>query len=693
MDNLRASILVIDDEPANLQQVKAHLVSFGYEASILPRADFLFKRLESESFDLILLDINMPGMDGITALKKLKESPDHQKIPVIMLTGETNDTLVSQCFEIGASDFITKPISPLTLKARVETAISAKRNTEELEKLVELRTNELSSSNLQLEIAFKELERINKTFKLFVPTQFLERITSEKMIRAGDFQKEKLTILFADIRSYTHLVELMNPEENFQLLNKFFGLIEPAITKHHGFIDKFIGDAVMALFDDKHSTIHAVQAAIEMQQIIHEYNQRRKKKGLPSIKFGVGVNTGSVMIGALGSGNRLSSTVIGDHVNLASRVENLTKKFNAQILITHHTFDELPESHDLLIRKIDITRVKGRDQPVVIYEVFESDPPLVREKKKDSLEFFDEGLGLYHRQKFSEALEIFQECLKIFPQDIIALDYLKRCRYFEKYPPILPDNWDGIVTDSDILIDQIFRRRSERFFLDLEAKIIPYGIEEQYKGIVKDLSMGGMRLETELPVRKGDLLSVEVSIKQKVPELELELEIKEFVHQILGKVVWKILIPVEKETPTYEIGLETIMMTDEQEERLSSSLDSLANKSSISVNMNLIDREICIFLLGGEFSFRESQHIKKVTTSYLKDNRIKKVIFNFEYVQQIDSNGIGTMVSLFKQFQTKGITCVVAELPPHIHKSFIKTGLEQFIPIYTKENAAIEDLS
>lgn len=675
-----SKILIVDDDLSTLKHIKTLLTSFGYDSASLPNAGFLFKRLEPEPFDLILLDLNMPGVDGMQALQQLKEHPEYQKIPVIMLTGETNKQIMAECFEYGATDFVNKPINEVELKARVKTALAARSTTEQLEILVHQRTQEL-------EISYSELERINKTFQLFVPKQFLQRILVQQFAKSGHFEEEHLTILFADIRSYTTHVESMTSEENFEFLNEFFGVIEPAISRNHGFVDKFIGDAIMALFDQETSGDQAIQAAIEMQEAVAIFNQIREQKGLPAIYFGIGINTGTAMLGALGSATRLNSTVIGDHVNLASRLETLTKKFNSRILISHHTYAAI-DREAYHIREIDTVRVKGREKPVGVYEIFDCDPEPLKEKKENTKGLLFKGIALYKGLMFDRALEAFQAALDIFPQDVITLDYVKRCRYFQKYPPNVRKDevWLGIVRDADQLIDRVIRRRSERYEVKVLVTIYPYGIEKAYPGIVQDISMSGMKIEMELPINAGDILLVEVTFKKNNPD---DLSEADF-HKILGRVTWSQPIISEDDNPLWMAGLETIVMTHQQEELLHEALQQYRKKDFLPEESHRIDENgICIVLFGFPSLPKNFNDFKKELDPILKTNKINGIIFNFKFMEMVNSTAIGILVSIYKTLQTSETPMALCELEPHCQKVFHEVHLDHIMKIYKTEKEAI----
>jgi len=207
--------------------------------------------------------------------------------------------------------------------------------------------------------------------------------------------------------------------------------MEPAITDNFGFIDKYIGDAIMALFDG--SADDAVKAGIAMLEQLNEYNISRNQVDCPPLQIGIGINTGSLMLGTVGGQSRMDSTVISDAVNLASRVETLTKEYEVSMLITHNTFIQLNDFYDL--RLIDRVTVKGKSRMVTLYEVFAADPPELRQKKLETKTIFEQALVLYNSDKCGEAIRLFSACLEINPNDKVAQIYMQRCLKGAIAPP------------------------------------------------------------------------------------------------------------------------------------------------------------------------------------------------------------------------------------------------------------------
>lgn len=285
-----------------------------------------------------------------------------------------------------------------------------------------------------------EVERINFTNQLyqlneanerFVPRQFLQLLKKESItdVKLGDQVQLNMSILFADIRNFTTLSERMTPEENFKFINAYLSHMEPAIGENNGFIDKYIGDAIMALFS--HSADDAVNAGIDMLHRLTKYNATRTNPERPPIKIGIGINTGSLMLGTVGGPNRMDGTVISDAVNLASRLEELTKYYGVSLLISHHTFQRLHHPVEYAFRVIDRVTVKGKSEMVSVFEIFDADPPDIRGAKLLTKAIFEQALFFYTVQAFKSAAQLFQECLEVSPRDRVAQIYLERCQYRE----------------------------------------------------------------------------------------------------------------------------------------------------------------------------------------------------------------------------------------------------------------------
>jgi class 3 adenylate cyclase len=315
----------------------------------------------------------------------------------------------------------------------------------------------------QIELSENQV-RLTKAYSRFVPSELLNLLGKKSItdVQLGDQIEKEITVMFSDIRGFTPLSEQMTPQENFNFINSYLSRMSPIIRKHHGFIDKYIGDAIMALFPTHADD--AVQASIDMLRMLVEYNQGRKRAGYQPIRIGIGLNTGDLMLGTVGDQERMDGTVISDAVNLASRIEGMTKVYGVSLLISETTYFQLKDASKYSIRIIDQVQAKGKLEPVTVFEVFDGDPPDIIERKQQTLMLFKEGFKLYHQTKFAgvnplfdevlrinpddkmkqvtEAKEFFQEILHVNPDDKVAQIYVHRCENIQKYG--ISAEWQGV---------------------------------------------------------------------------------------------------------------------------------------------------------------------------------------------------------------------------------------------------------
>ncbi len=292
-------------------------------------------------------------------------------------------------------------------------------------------------------LSYEKIEKKNTAFKRFVPNEFLRFLNKIEIeeIDLGDTSEAELSVLFTDIRSFTDLSEKMTPEENFKFLNNYLRFIGPVIDRNDGFIDKYIGDAIMALFGGNRATgaQEAVTAAVNMQETIKEYNRYRRSSGYDPITIGIGINTGKMILGTIGFETRMDSTVIGDSVNLASRLEGLTKKYAIPIAISKFTLNALTDPEKFMVREIDTVQVKGKQQPVTVYEVFDNNEADIREMKRRTLGRYNEGIALFRRGAWRESHGVFRELARKLPTDRVVEIYEARSRQFTENPPATSD--------------------------------------------------------------------------------------------------------------------------------------------------------------------------------------------------------------------------------------------------------------
>ncbi|NES64594.1 MAG: AAA family ATPase, partial [Okeania sp. SIO2D1] len=284
----------------------------------------------------------------------------------------------------------------------------------------------ISLENAQL---YNNIVTLNTAYERFLPAQFLSFLEKKSIVevKLGDQVEREMTVLFSDIRDFTKISEKMTPAENFAFINEYLGYMEPQIQAHGGFIDKYIGDAIMALFAN--SADDAVKGAIAMLEELKIYNSYRQQNNLLPLRIGIGLHTGRLMLGTVGGFGRMDGTAIGDAVNLSSRVEGLTKTYGVSLLITHKTLARLNNPVEYDLRLIEQVRAKGKAKAVALFEVFDADPPELKDVKISTKEKFEKAVLLFHQELFTEAADLFQECLEYGQGDRVVCSYLERCHH------------------------------------------------------------------------------------------------------------------------------------------------------------------------------------------------------------------------------------------------------------------------
>lgn len=287
------------------------------------------------------------------------------------------------------------------------------------------------------------MRRIYEVTAKFVPYAFIESLGHRVItdVKLGDQVEKVVTVLFTDIRDYTSISEQMTPEDTFRFVCTYNEHLGPIIRKHNGFINQYLGDAIMALFPGNAGD--ALAAAIEIKKDIVAFNEKRRLKNRPPIQIGVGMHTGPLIMGITGDKDRLDATTISDTVNTASRIESLTKYYKVGILLSEATLQHIQNPEEFNLRHLGKVQVKGKQEPVGIYECFSgntNDEIMIKEK---TLLVFNEGMHHYLNKLFASAISSFQLVLETNPADLTAEFFLNNAtRLLQKGAP---DDWAGVV--------------------------------------------------------------------------------------------------------------------------------------------------------------------------------------------------------------------------------------------------------
>jgi adenylate cyclase len=281
-------------------------------------------------------------------------------------------------------------------------------------------------------------------FGQYVPPELVDEMAKDPTQISMEGDSRDMTVLFSDVRGFTTISEGLDPKELTQLMNAYLSPMTFVIQKHRGTIDKYMGDAIMAFWGapikDPDNAKHAMEAAMGMIAELENVNAAFKEKGWPAIKIGVGLNTGTMTVGNMGSSFRMAYTAMGDAVNLGSRLESITKQYGVAIIVSEFTKAAVP---DYLYRELDKIRVKGKDEPVTIYEPL-GPADSIDQTTKDQLKQYDAAVALYAAQKWDEAESAFNKLLEVDDRYLYREVYLHRIAEFREEPP--GENWDGVYT-------------------------------------------------------------------------------------------------------------------------------------------------------------------------------------------------------------------------------------------------------
>jgi len=334
-------LLIVDDNKVNRLLLGRGLEQQGHKVDFAVNGVEALNRLTREDFDLVLLDIEMPELDGYQVLERIIADTDLRHIPVIMTTAMEELDSVVRCIELGAEDYLTKPVNAVLLRARINASLEKKRLRDQQRELI----------------------------KTFATEEVAEQMMVEGFELGG--RLIEATAMFSDIRGFTTISEGQSPAESIELINTYYALMFEAITGHGGIVNQMQGDGLMAIFGAPVSRPDhpqmAVKAALEMIEMIELFNQQQEAQDKPLIKIGIGIATGEMIAGFTGTMHRAGYTCLGDTVNLAARLEEHTKVVGQPILINELTRQGL--SADIAVADVGIKPIRGKKEPVHVYSV------------------------------------------------------------------------------------------------------------------------------------------------------------------------------------------------------------------------------------------------------------------------------------------------------------------------------------
>ncbi|WP_050604363.1 adenylate/guanylate cyclase domain-containing protein [Ruegeria sp. 6PALISEP08] len=339
MTDAPGHLLIVDDNKVNRLLLSRNVELLGHKASVAENGRVAMEMLSSQSFDLLLLDIEMPEMDGFQVLEAINADPDLRELPVLVTSSVEGLDNIVRCIELGAEDYLPKPVNKTLLSARVSSGLEKKRLRDEQRRL---------------------LER-------FATTEVAQDLQESGFAIGG--KRANASVLFCDIRGFTTLSENLAPEATIDLLNTFYTLMFEAVTSNGGIVSLMLGDGLMALFGVPQPLNNTAQSAVaaghEMHSMIEMLNHDRLADGEESLRIGIGIATGEVVAGYAGTDNRATYTCIGSTVNLAARLEAETQNTGSRILVDQETLDLLDGAD--VQKTFGKTQIKGFSDPFDIH--------------------------------------------------------------------------------------------------------------------------------------------------------------------------------------------------------------------------------------------------------------------------------------------------------------------------------------
>lgn len=389
---LGRKVLLVDDNDSNRELVGLQLNRLGIEVAEARTGHEALSALAAKSIDLVLLDLMLPDINGYDLLKRIKRDKNWRHLAIIIISGVKDEQSALRCLEAGASDYIVKPVNATLLRARV-TALLERKVWEDKESAY--------LSNLEASYDF-----IRKVFGRYLSNDVMQRLLYDGDGLTLGGERREVTILLADIRSFSVISQQLSPEDCVRLLNNYFAVMTDIIMSYQGTVDEFIGDGILAIFgaplsDALHSD-HAVACALAMQQAMPHVNEYNVASGLPAIDIGIGINTGPVVVGNVGSELRTKYGVVGHHVNIASRIESCT--VGGQVLASADTLAKMQATPHW--RKTLEVNVKGSTEPLQIYDLTGIGVPfdIILPERDVPMEFLAEPVELSVRLMQGERL-------------------------------------------------------------------------------------------------------------------------------------------------------------------------------------------------------------------------------------------------------------------------------------------------
>jgi class 3 adenylate cyclase/FixJ family two-component response regulator len=385
--------------------------------------------LTARTTDVLVIDLMQSSHDVLVLMKTaMREHGLEGRVPILVVAPPDAISRVQACLQRGADDYIQLPFdeaNPMLVLKRISAALRIHRAAPA--RPGQMETAVIPIANGVADGPGNAAWENAQTVHRFIPREFLDMLERKSLadVKLGDHTERDMTVLFSDIRDFTQLSERLTPHENFSFLTSYLRNVTPIIRARGGFVDKYLGDGVMALFPG--TALDAVQAAVDLGRQIAKYNHGRRLAGYQAIKVGTGLHRGSLMLGTIGAEDQMQTTVIADAVNLASRIEGMTKTFGVNLLLSGAVVAALPPDHRFRLRPLGAVRAKGKSQPTEVFECYDNDPGDLVDFKDRSATQFAAGMAEYRKGLLLTAGKIFSRIAELCPEDNVSAYFRDRC--------------------------------------------------------------------------------------------------------------------------------------------------------------------------------------------------------------------------------------------------------------------------
>jgi two-component system sensor histidine kinase ChiS len=408
VDQLR--IVYTGGEPADQEAFQAVVQATGLgDVRVLPAPEAVAE-ITAQRVDVLVVDVQQPSQDVLALMRAATLANVRRPVPVVITGSQAAADRVEACLQRGATDYLMTPFDarrPSLIVRRLKALGAGARSAPKLE-------------------AAPARPAAGDDIHRFIPREFLQLLARKSLsdVRLGDHVERQMTVFFTDIRSFTNLAESMSPRDNFKFLASFLHNVTPIIRQAGGFVDKYLGDGVLALFPGEPA--QAVLAATQVQRQIARYNSGRQRAGYRDVRVGIGLHYGTLMLGTIGTADQMQTTVISDAVNIAARLEGMTKTFDINVVLSGSVTAALPLDHPFKLRGLGSVTAKGKTESIEVFECYDTDPENLVELKTTLMPQWNAGMEAFREGKLVRAGRVFARIAELNPADTVAAYFRDR---------------------------------------------------------------------------------------------------------------------------------------------------------------------------------------------------------------------------------------------------------------------------